>query len=632
VDYRDVGVIVNDNDSVSQAIGSYFTTRRGIPERNVIHVRVTPAETIVDSVFVTLRAQVEAVLISRGLADSLNYLVTTKGLPLRVDRGGTGGDVNSKSASVDAELMLILGQWKSHIGAATLLASPTSVLTQPFYGKNERYRRKNLIPGQTTSYDLYLVTRLTGLTKEDVFALIDRSGPHTLVNKDSAVVVLDQDPTPIDARYNFTMETAATTLAQRGWRHLLNKDSVFVTQQKYVLGYVSWGSNDDHHTKYATSGSPSNQWSRASIAETYVSTSARNFVPGDTRGQSRIADLIAEGCTGASGYVFEPFSLAMTWVDILFERYTNGYNLAESFYMANPTMSWMAIVVGDPKTSIVTSIPPAPHPVLADVPPLCQNGVAMLEAKGALPGTMLWFKGDSAAVKAAGAALDEHHPLFIGRDSVLARLMPTEGLHTFTFYNANMSGAAFAQVTVDVQPALHPGFLITPETVWLGSDPVCRFSDTTRGALSWAWDFGDSTAGSAIEKPEHTYAKPGNYAVRLTVSNGACTNDVTRQVQVNDGQTAAEAASPLPLTPVILSIAPIPFSNTLTVCFMLPRAEFTSLSICNMLGSTLHFEELGIRSGGTHVHRWSGNELPTGVYFLILRTASGDCIKPLIKR
>ena len=39
---------------------------------------------------------------------------------------------------------------------------------------------------------------------------------------------------------------------------------------------------------------------------------------------------------------------AMAHADILFDRYTAGYNLAESFYMASQFIHWKDMVIGDP--------------------------------------------------------------------------------------------------------------------------------------------------------------------------------------------------------------------------------------------------------------------------------------------
>jgi hypothetical protein len=72
-----------------------------------------------------------------------------------------------------------------------------------------------------------------------------------------------------------------------------------------------------------------------------------------------IADLIAEGISGVKGYVYEPYSNAMARPHVLFDRYISHYNLAESYFMASYLISWMDVVIGDPKTSITfsTSLP-----------------------------------------------------------------------------------------------------------------------------------------------------------------------------------------------------------------------------------------------------------------------------------
>jgi hypothetical protein len=70
--------------------------------------------------------------------------------------------------------------------------------------------------------------------------------------------------------------------------------------------------------------------------------------------------LVAEGATGAKGYVYEPFSSSMAVAQVLFDRYTSGYNLAESYYVSSRYVSWMDVIVGDPKTSIQDVMGPLP--------------------------------------------------------------------------------------------------------------------------------------------------------------------------------------------------------------------------------------------------------------------------------
>jgi uncharacterized protein (TIGR03790 family) len=336
-DYKDVGVIVNVNSSTSQSIGSYFAQQRGIPAANIIYVNAPVTEEITDAEFQTLRSQVESHLQANNLVNTLNYLVTTKGLPLKINRGDTYS-MSSPSASVESELMLILGSNAYLIGG-------TGRTYSPYYSKSGPFSR--------AAYSMYLVTRLDGYTMQDVLDLIDRSGPGTRVSSSSRFV-LDQDPAwNSSAPYlNDYLAQACTALQNRGRVVELNADSVYVTSRENVIGYVSWGSNDHYQSSFTNYAMPYNSWVPGALAETYVSTSGRSFEEPPSYGQSLIADLIREGVSGAKGYVYEPYSSSMANSSVLFDRYVGGYNLAESYFMASRYISWMDVVVGDPKTTI----------------------------------------------------------------------------------------------------------------------------------------------------------------------------------------------------------------------------------------------------------------------------------------
>ncbi len=64
--------------------------------------------------------------------------------------------------------------------------------------------------------------------------------------------------------------------------------------------------------------------------------------------QSLAADFIHEGATGASGHVNEPFLAGTPRPQYLLPAYAQGRNLAESYYLAIPWLSWQNIVLGDP--------------------------------------------------------------------------------------------------------------------------------------------------------------------------------------------------------------------------------------------------------------------------------------------
>ena len=618
LDYRDVGLIVNVNDSNSVAIADYFTSKRDIPARNVIRIDAPAKETITPEEFDAIRAQIEEYLtVTTGLVDTLNFFVTTKGVPLRVLHSGGGGDPTN--ASFDAEIMLILGAFAPHIHQNTLFASQSSINTQPYFQRFAPYRRKATIPGSNPPqpYDLFLTTRLTGLTKEDVFRLIDRSGPFTLVDKDSALWVFDRDPRPIQLNpYDNNLGLAGQYLQSKGWNALVNTDSVFVTDQRNVLGYASWGSNDhfDHH--YATKARPRNTWLPGSVAETYVSTSARNFTPGAESGQSRIADLIAEGCTGASGYVFEPYTLALTWVNWLVERYTSGYTLAESYYMCNPTISWMAVIVGDPKTTIITEIPDVPRPVASVPPDVCLGGNIALRADSVLQGHQFWFDGDSATVLAAGLPLDERHPLWLSTGATAWVKAVDEGVRHFTFLNENFIGRALVEAAVDVVPAPVVTLTLSADTVYLSDGGEVAFSASAAGATSWDWNFGDG-ATSTEQTPTHRYTRAGTFQVTVTVSNGKCVTVERRSVvvlQVNDIDDTPAIAD----APWLGVMHPNPVSSATLIPFSLPRRASLRITVHDALGRVAATIAAGEYDAGSHSVLWWSEGLPNGAYLCVL--------------
>jgi len=101
---------------------------------------------------------------------------------------------------------------------------------------------------------------------------------------------------------------------------------------------------------------PHFEWVDGSIAETAVSTGGRTFAWDASYGQSLVADLLEDGVSGVKGYVYEPYLTAIGYPDTLLPYYANGYNFAEVNYAANPMLSWMGTVIGDPKMAPYANI------------------------------------------------------------------------------------------------------------------------------------------------------------------------------------------------------------------------------------------------------------------------------------
>jgi PKD repeat protein len=73
--------------------------------------------------------------------------------------------------------------------------------------------------------------------------------------------------------------------------------------------------------------------------------------------------------------------------------------------------------------------------------------------------------------------------------------------------------------------ASNPDKSTTPFTV--------QFNDGSNYAVSWLWDFGDNQT-STEQNPIHNYSSPGNYSVKLTVTNAQGSDEKTINVTVGN--------------------------------------------------------------------------------------------------
>ena len=336
---ENVLVVVNRQSPVSRRIGAYYVHKRGIPLANLCTIDVPPDEEILPEVFEkNIAAPIASFLRKKNLQEKILYLVTTLGVPLRVSGAGQG--MQTESASVDSELTGLYARLK---GYSPVKAGPAA---NPFYAqRDEPFRHPN--------YPIYLVTRLAGYDFDDVRGVIDRA----LAARNRGKFVIDLRAHN-DAEGNSWLRAAATLLPKD--RVVLDDSATVLYEQKQVIGYASWGSNDPDRKKRMLGF----EWLPGAVMTEFVSTNARTFArPPDswTLGtwkdmstwfagapQTLIGDYIHEGVTGCSGHVGEPFLHLTPRPDYLLPAYYSGRNLAESYYLSIPALSWQNIVVGDP--------------------------------------------------------------------------------------------------------------------------------------------------------------------------------------------------------------------------------------------------------------------------------------------
>ena len=335
---ENVLVVINQLSPLSKSIGEYYILHRRIPLANVCRLKLKADEEISrDSYDSDIARPLADFLKSHHLEEQVLYIVTTSGVPLRIQ--GAGGR-NADTAAVDSELSLLYYDLRH--GEHPLNGS----FPNPFFGRRAAAFRHPDFP-------IYLVTRLTGYDFADVRGIIDRA----LQARNRGKFVIDLR-SGSDEPGNDWLRSAALALPKE--RVVLDESSQALYDQHDVIAYASWGSNDanrkERHLRFT--------WLPGAIMTEFVSTNARTFNrPPETWNlgtwndkstwfagspQSMTADYVHDGVTGASGHVSEPYLQFTPRPDFLLPAYYQGRTLAESYYLAIPALSWMNIVVGDP--------------------------------------------------------------------------------------------------------------------------------------------------------------------------------------------------------------------------------------------------------------------------------------------
>ena len=323
-------VVINKRSPLSSSIGQYYMHRRGIPPANLCTIDVPLEDVILHPFYFSdIEAPIGKCLTSHNLVESVLYIVTTDGLPLRIR--GTGETIQYTGAAVDSELTLL---YQRLHGVNVPLAGP---FVNPFFERRDTPFRHPQVP-------MYMVTRLAGYDMTDMKAMVDKA----LIAKNTGKFVIDvraDNATP----GNQWLRAAALLIPKD--RLILDDTAKVLTGLKDVIGYASWGSNDfDRKQRFLNF-----QWLPGAIATELVSTDARTFQrPPDNwnigawkdKGsyffgspQTMTADYIHEGASGASGHVDEPLLNFCPRPEFVLPAYLEGRNLAES---------WMNVVIGDP--------------------------------------------------------------------------------------------------------------------------------------------------------------------------------------------------------------------------------------------------------------------------------------------
>ena len=366
-------VIKNINGPTSVAVADDYMLRRNVSK--VLNINFNDSAINSNSEFMSF-AEYNTFIKTPLLAylnthPEIDFIVLTKGIPIKIYGAPNkpyGGDcsVDSQIASLGYET-----SQTASIVSFNIPDTPNNFTGQAFANKfwNSTTRFSH------AAFGGYLVTRLDGYTQADAIALTTRAlqAEANIGISNSGTILLDACgtfgfdnnfvlPNSIlpqnyvagqtinindDYAYsNFNSDIALTNnqLSSIAINTQYDSNANFIGNVSNLNGYVSWGSNDSN---YNAASYNSLTFRAGAIVETAVSTGARTFLP-STDGQSLIANLISQGATGVKGYAVEPLLLGVGSPSILFDRYTKGWTMAESFYASAKLIGWMDVMIGDP--------------------------------------------------------------------------------------------------------------------------------------------------------------------------------------------------------------------------------------------------------------------------------------------
>lgn len=315
-----VGLLINDNDPYSVAIGEYYRVHRGIPSANIVHLQIptgvsrlnpsTFAATIKSTVDQALPANVQVIAVAWTTPFAVGYCSITSAL------AQTFSSVQA-TACIDENSALLMS---------------TSEQLSPYYNSPSAkpYSDHQMRPAML----------LAARSIAEGQALIDRGIASDSTQPHGAAYIINDSSDPARSlratSTAFPSSLLGYSLSAAVNAQIVNGNSISHTTD--ALFYFAGNANVPN---LATNIFPS-----GAIADTL--TSYGGYLD-DTGGQINILDFISAGATGTFGTVSEPFADLGKFPkpQAVILRYTNGETLIEA-YWKSISKTWQGLFIGEP--------------------------------------------------------------------------------------------------------------------------------------------------------------------------------------------------------------------------------------------------------------------------------------------
>lgn len=356
-------VIYNSNDPDSRGLARYYASRRGILPERLLGIPCPVTEEITRAQYEqTIRKPIISYLTQKGwliqhrreikvqarsypvmatIRNEIWAIALMRGMPLKISEDITLHDslereprLQTNAAAVDSELATL-----------TFYGQPLGgFLPNPFFDEAVTGLARL---GPTLATQEVLVTRLDGPKVSDVRRMIDDSILAERQRLAGLAVIDTRGLTDVTNSYTLGdtwLRSARRSLEEEGWTVKFDEDPKLIPVTdpcNHVAFYLGWY-DDTAKGPWVT---PPDRFVPGAIAYHLHSYSGATL---RSETSHWVGPLIAHGADATMGTVYEPYLAATPHLDIFTKRLLAGQYFAEAAYAAQPGLSWMGTVIGDP--------------------------------------------------------------------------------------------------------------------------------------------------------------------------------------------------------------------------------------------------------------------------------------------
>ena len=161
------------------------------------------------------------------------------------------------------------------------------------------------------------------------------------------------------------------------------------------------------------------------------------------------------------------------------------------------------------------------------------------------------------------------------------------GIYNVVITDANAC-PKWEEIVIATTTNLIAAFDINTDSVATGEN--VQFTNTSSGAQSYTWDFGDGSASNSSTNPTHAYSYAGIYNITLEANYGSCSETYSNTIVVSDLSTTGYAELQQGNNLQIIHS-----DNAINVSFNLDEQAEAIISVLNMIGQKV-MEDIKIKA------------------------------------